>query len=1407
MKVTTPGGEIVDLGITETTPTIGIIDYSRRVTDDFGVTTVVERGFARRLSVRFALPFANVDAVQRRLADLRASPALWVADNRFASLAVRGFYKDFDLDLNVPPLSYCTLTVEGLTVTEPLTDSGADPAPSGKLSSLRLLQPVEVVGSILTSSTVPETDYPEWSSGSSYVVGARVIRAATHRIYESLLDANAGHDPAGAGAAQWLDVGPTNRWAMLDQALGTATRAAGSFSVTLDGDGINAVALLDVSATTVRVQAAGYDRTLPTGPGAILFLDLPPTDGAILVTVTGTGEVSAGTLLIGHLVGLGTTEASPTASITDFSRKETDEFGEVSVVPRAWAKRMTTNALINTSAVDDVVSRIVAVRARPSLWIGQAGIDSLTVYGFFKDFSIEVGDSVSKLSLSVEGLSTAAKVAPLLASVEWEDVKDTGGKKPDDNATYGAPGSSPVGSSTASAIVANVAALQAQIDSIIVAGGSDAAGAAAAASAAAAARDAAIVARDTANTAATQSAAARDAATAAQALAIDAKNLAASSAAAATGSASSAAGSASTAASKATDAGLSASSASGYANTATTQAGLAAGSAAGASTSASGAASSSTSAGNSASAANSARVAAEAARDAASGSAGASAGSASTAAGSATAAGNSASAANTSAANAATSAGQANSYAGNASSSATAAATSATNASGSANTAATQATNAANSAGTSGLSATAASASASVATTQAGNAAASASSAHSYSDLAAVQAGNASTSAGSASSSAAAATASAAAARQSATLSASVGPGILNRNPTFSEWPGGTGTLPTYWGDWASGNEAIQAAGINGNPFRLQFNAPANRDTGTVQSFSAGFVKAIFEVTAEMDTAQGAGCLIYGLSANGGEIIFSRPLNFATDPDNAGWVSAPGTGGGGNFRRTWSIFCDTPVNGNIVLWNVYLFANWSAFGARPAKTILFHSARFRPASDGEIAGKRADGNASAALAQISSNASVQASVNAAQAATNATLTAQLAGTGPSSLKATIDSNAAAAATATAAVASRSTVLEAAVRAGSANLVVNGDFKNGFRGWAVGPGWGAANYPTVGTYAQHIAGSGGTFPTFLYQDVPVAAGVAYSVSYEGNQYNGGDAHVYAQWLDAGRNVISNHTAALPRGGWGQGNGPGGRWVSNPVAAPAGAAFLRCVIYAGDATAAFDSTRYMVQEGPPTAWRDDGSLVDAVARLTTSEGVYADHAGKLGAFWQVTAVAGGRAQMTVYADANGGGGVDITGDLNLTGNARITGIVRANAFVTDQGVNLQAVVPGALSSVVAANQVGFRSVASGSAAELCRTGALGITSGDDYVTIRYGYIIGSVSPYFDNYIQLERSMDGVNWTALDQHQVLSSGNFDYYLEDGAHPVGNASYRIAVYSSANGGFSTNGANIRVRRFAVKS
>ncbi|GLT00134.1 hypothetical protein GCM10007897_15180 [Sphingobium jiangsuense] len=411
-------GDAFDLGQTEDKPTVSITDYSRRETDDFGVTKVIERAWARRVTARSRIDSFEVDAVQRFLAAIRATPALWIGEEGFEALGLFGFYKDFSIDLQVGTTSYCSLTVEGLPSADvPVVVS--EPAVQGA-SNLLVVPPVALTDAMLVSSSVAEDDYQEWLSSRTYEAGDRVIWPATHRIYESLMPGNLGNPPSSDAA--WMDLGPTNHWAMFDAALGTATEATGSITVTIAPDEpVTALAVLDADGATVRVQAGAYDQTRAIIGGMVTFLDLDIAAGAdIAVTIAAADAgdpVSVGTMLWGAQVPLGVTEASPTVSITDYSRKEADDFGNTVAVERAWAKNMAVSSLVRTDAVDGLLRIMASLRARPALWIGDDGFDSLTIYGFYKDFSAELSEATSGCAFSIEGLSKAPKVADADTSI------------------------------------------------------------------------------------------------------------------------------------------------------------------------------------------------------------------------------------------------------------------------------------------------------------------------------------------------------------------------------------------------------------------------------------------------------------------------------------------------------------------------------------------------------------------------------------------------------------------------------------------------------------------------------------------------------------------------------------------------------------------------------------------------------------------------------------------------------------------------------------------------------------------------------------------------------------------------------------------------------------------------------
>jgi len=193
--------------------------------------------------------------------------------------------------------------------------------------------------------------------------------------------------------------------------------------------------------------------------------------------------------------------------------------------------------------------------------------------------------------------------------------------------------------------------------------------------------------------------------------------------------------------------------------------------------------------------------------------------------------------------------------------------------------------------------------------------------------------------------------------------------GSINVNPTFKNWPDNGGPLPAGWVWWDSTAPATRAAGVNGRPYALQFNAPANANSGLVQGgISAAFGAYVIEFSGRATDWQGAGVLVYFLDASGG-IVEAKAISAAATPDTSGYQSRDG--GGGAYTRTFPAFYKTGINGAIRQIQVYAMANWDGFGERAAKTITFDKVSVRPATSAEINGQKIED--SNVLARVSTS--------------------------------------------------------------------------------------------------------------------------------------------------------------------------------------------------------------------------------------------------------------------------------------------------------------------------------------------------------------------------------------------------------------------------------------------------
>lgn len=295
---------------------------------------------------------------------------------------------------------------------------------------LRIVQPLPVSDSVLAESDVPESVYPAWSSSTTYNKGGRVHLVSTHKVYESAADGNLNNDPT--ASALWVEVGPTNRWAMFDRSNTTQTAQSTSFYYRLQPTGaFNVVFLGGLTGaisrrlrithptlgtlfdqvrelTSLPAQAGWWEWFYSERRGPSLDVtDVPGVLGAELrIDVTGTTALAAGVLLFGQAKELGIlVQQGARVGIQDYSRKESTDFGDTVLVQRAYAKRASFDIPIKAELVDEAITYLASIRATPCLFIGPR-YESAVIYGFYKEFDVNIAySSHSVCSLQVEGLT------------------------------------------------------------------------------------------------------------------------------------------------------------------------------------------------------------------------------------------------------------------------------------------------------------------------------------------------------------------------------------------------------------------------------------------------------------------------------------------------------------------------------------------------------------------------------------------------------------------------------------------------------------------------------------------------------------------------------------------------------------------------------------------------------------------------------------------------------------------------------------------------------------------------------------------------------------------------------------------------------------------------------------------
>lgn len=295
---------------------------------------------------------------------------------------------------------------------------------------MRVIKSVETTDSILTYSNILEDEYPTWVSGTSYTALDKVIY--NHKIYERIVT-GAGVTTPDLDQVNWLYISYTNRYRMFDNILYSTSEKVGGIHFTLTpNQSVDSLAILNVNASSVRVvitdPALGviYDKTIDLASvsevtdyytyfysplvarlNTAVFTDLPisPTATIDVYISSGTALVSVGEVVYGIKKVVGRTNYGTSIGIKSYSRKEFDEFGNVTVVKRKNSKYCEYDIDIDNYMLSDVQRFFSDIDSVPCVFIGNEDLEELIVYGFYSDFKATISfPTVSKCTLRVEGL-------------------------------------------------------------------------------------------------------------------------------------------------------------------------------------------------------------------------------------------------------------------------------------------------------------------------------------------------------------------------------------------------------------------------------------------------------------------------------------------------------------------------------------------------------------------------------------------------------------------------------------------------------------------------------------------------------------------------------------------------------------------------------------------------------------------------------------------------------------------------------------------------------------------------------------------------------------------------------------------------------------------------------------------
>jgi hypothetical protein len=288
-----------------------------------------------------------------------------------------------------------------------------------RISLLANIDDTKLDSTNVSASSESEYDYTgstTYSSGDTVKVsyeddGTTALRPI--KIYESLANSNTGNYPPD-NPSKWVDKGPTNRWAMFDKQGITQTENETSIEVEIDASDMTMLALFGVDGN--QVEITHYDES--TSPRTEVWsetVDLLErntttwseyffgefyytrqylkyfdaySDSTLAITLTGT-TAKCSQCLIGQWYNIGNMQWGMEVQIQDFSRRSTNDFGEIYLKQGSYVKKLNGRLYKPSNAYNAVYRSFNQIRAIPVVIDANGNdteFDILRFFGFVQKY-------------------------------------------------------------------------------------------------------------------------------------------------------------------------------------------------------------------------------------------------------------------------------------------------------------------------------------------------------------------------------------------------------------------------------------------------------------------------------------------------------------------------------------------------------------------------------------------------------------------------------------------------------------------------------------------------------------------------------------------------------------------------------------------------------------------------------------------------------------------------------------------------------------------------------------------------------------------------------------------------------------------------------------------------------------